>query len=242
LARYGVFSDIHGNLEALNEVLKDMEKEGCKKYWCVGDLVGYGANPNECIEKVRALADITVLGNHDSACVGLEDTSNFNQYARKAVDWTAGQIAPYNKDWLQKLPYTAVVDGVLLVHASPSEPRAWRYMLTISDMLRGFKAMEGNMAFIGHSHQPLILINRGEDFFSINGEEYHVEDGVRCIVNVGSVGQPRDGVPDASYAIWEPDTRTILLKRVGYDVATAQRKIREAGLPDILASRLETGN
>ena len=150
--------------------------------------------------------------------------------------------------WLHREPaywmlrVTAMVDGILLVHSSPAEPRSWRYMNYISDMLKGFKALEGNMAFIGHSHQPMILINRGEEFFSINREEYRVEDGIRCIVNVGSVGQPRDNIPDASYVIWEPEIKTVYLKRVGYDVSTAQKKIREAGLPEILAARLETGN
>lgn len=240
--KYGVFSDVHGNLEALDSVLADMKKEGCEKFWCLGDLVGYGANPNECIEKIRAIADQTVLGNHDSASVGLEDTVHFNRYAREAVEWTSAHLLPYNRDWLKSLPYTAMVGGVLLVHSSPAEPRSWRYMNYISDMLKGFKALEGNMAFIGHSHQPMILINRNEEFFSINSEEYRVEEGIRCIVNVGSVGQPRDNIPDASYVIWEPDTMMVRQKRVGYDVSTAQKKIREAGLPEILAARLETGN
>lgn len=240
--KYGVFSDIHGNLEALVAALSDMSREGVEKYWCLGDLVGYGANPNECVEKVRQLADMTVLGNHDAACVGLEDTSSFNRYAREACDWTAAQLLPFNSEWLRSLPLTATADDVFLVHASPFEPKGWHYMLYISDMINGFKSLTAPMAFIGHSHQPIILVHRGEEFFSFSGDEFHCEEGTRCIVNVGSIGQPRDGNPAVCYAIWDSKERMIKLKRVAYDVEAAQRKIRAAGLPDILASRLEFGN
>ena len=222
--------------------MTDMAREGALKYWCLGDLVGYGANPNECVEKVRSLAELTVLGNHDAACVGLENTANFNRYAREACDWTAGQITPANREWLRNLPPTAMADDIFLVHASPFEPKSWHYMLYISDMLNGFKALTTPMAFIGHSHQPIILVHRNGEFFSFNGAEYVVEEGTRCIVNVGSIGQPRDGNPGSCYAIWDSETRKVHLRRVSYDVEAVQKKIRTAGLPEILASRLEFGN
>lgn len=240
--KIGVFSDIHGNLEALEAVLADMALAGAARKWCLGDIVGYGANPNECADLVRNTAETTVLGNHDLACVDLAETANFNRYAREACVWTEGQLTNQNKEWLKGLPLTAERDGITLVHASPFQSRSWPYMLYISDMINGFKSLTTPMAFIGHSHQPIILVRREGEYFSINTPEYRVEDGAVCIVNTGSVGQPRDGEPKACYALWEPEERRITLKRVPYDVEAAQKKIRAAGLPDILASRLEFGN
>lgn len=240
--KIGVFSDIHGNLEALDAVLGDMTLSGTDRFWCLGDVVGYGADPNECVERVRNIAETTVLGNHDLACVDLSETANFNRYAREACTWTEGQLTEKSREWLKSLELTATIDDVTLVHSSPYQPQNWRYMLYISDMVNGFKALTTPMAFIGHSHQPIILVRREGEYFSINSAEHRVEDGNVCIVNAGSVGQPRDGDPRACYAIWEPEEGKITLKRVSYDVETAQKKIRAAGLPDILASRLEFGN
>ncbi len=239
---YGVFSDIHGNLEALEAVMADMAARGIERYWCLGDIVGYGADPNECIRRVRGVAEHTVMGNHDSAAIGREDTTHFNRYAREACEWTAGRLEPENREWLKGLPLTVMAGDIMLVHASPFEPKSWPYMFYVSDMLNGFNALQGRAAFIGHSHQPVVLVNRGGEYFSFAGEEFRLEPGTRCIVNVGSVGQPRDNNPEASYAVWDSDTSTVRIRRVAYDTETAMRKIREAGLPDILAQRLEFGN
>lgn len=237
----GLLSDIHGNLEALQEVLAAMGRAGVSRIWCLGDVVGYGANPNECVETIRERAEVTVLGNHDIACAGGVDVSHFNPYAREAVEWTARQLTADHRDWLRALPLTAERGGVLLVHASPHEPAAWHYLVAVGDVIRGFRASAARLGFVGHSHQPAILVHRGEEFLQFNGTHLVMEEGARYLVNVGSAGQPRDRNPKAAFAVYDDEAGTVTIERVPYDVAKAQRKIREAGLPEILASRLDTG-
>ena len=242
--KIGIFSDVHGNLEALEKVLAEMAREGVERYWCLGDVVGYGANPNECVARVREVAEKVVIGNHDAACVGAEEITHFNPRAQEAVRWTQGQLTPENADWLKRLPLTESVDGDLLVHGSPYEPALWYYIhsrMRMSEMVEGFRATEARCAFVGHSHQPLILVKRGEEFFRFLGYELTMEAGSRYLVNVGSVGQPRDGDPKASYVIYDPDAGAVRIMRAAYDVLTAQQKIRSADLPPILADRLESG-
>ncbi len=242
--KIGIFSDVHGNLEALEAVLDAQAREGVQRTWCLGDLVGYGANPNECVARVRQAADVVVIGNHDAACVGAEDITHFNQHAREAVLWTQGQLTPEHGEWLKALPFTESVEQVLLVHASPFEPSNWHYIhaqMRMVEMRNGFNATQAHCAFVGHSHQPLILIKKGEEFFQFLGDHLHLEEGSRYLINVGSVGQPRDGNPKACHVIYDTDERTVTMARATYDITTAQRKIRAAGLPDILADRLEVG-
>lgn len=243
--KIGIFSDVHGNVDSLQAVLDAMAQEGVTRFWCLGDIVGYGANPNECVARVREVAEVVVLGNHDAACVGAEDIAHFNQYARDAVLWTQRQLLPEHRDWLKRLPLTESVERMLLVHASPFEPSNWHYVHTrmqVGEMRGGFNATQARCAFVGHSHQAMILVKKGDEFFRFLGEHLRLEDGSRYLVNVGSTGQPRDGNPKAAYALYDTEADTITLVRAAYDIAAAQRKIREAGLPDILADRLETGS
>jgi diadenosine tetraphosphatase ApaH/serine/threonine PP2A family protein phosphatase len=239
--KIGIYSDVHGNLEALEAVLSAFSAEGISRLWCLGDLVGYGANPNECIARARETTESFVLGNHDAAVVGLEETTFFNRYAREAVQWTAAHLSDENYEWLRRLPLTVTENGFLLVHSSPFEPENWHYITRVADVLNAFNAINLRAAFVGHTHQPMLLMHREEQFFQFNGTTLKMEEGYRYLVNVGSVGQPRDGNPEAAYAVFDEEDQSVTLKRVSYDVATAQRKIREAGLPDVLAVRLASG-
>lgn len=243
--RTGIFSDVHGNLEALEAVLAAMAKEGVERYWCLGDVVGYCANPNECVARVRQVSEVVVIGNHDAACVGAEEIVNFNPHARDAVLWTMQHLTPENRDWLRRLPLTESREGVLLVHSSPFEPANWHYIHTrthVGEMAKGFTSTKANCAFVGHSHQPLIFVKKEEEFYRFLGDRLKLEDGSRYLINVGSAGQPRDGNPKASFVIYDPEAGEISVFRVPYDITATQRKIREAGLPSILADRLATGS
>jgi diadenosine tetraphosphatase ApaH/serine/threonine PP2A family protein phosphatase len=242
--KVGVFSDAHGNLESLNAVLEELSRQGMDRIWCLGDTVGYGANPNECVNRVREAAQVVILGNHDAACSGTEDLAYFNPNAREAVLWTVSRLTDENKAWLRGLPMSESINDNLLVHASPHEPELWRYVHTrmrAADLIQSFGATPARVIFVGHSHQQIILVNREDEFYRFLGTHLHMETGYRYLVNAGSTGQPRDGDPRAAFAVYDTDAGTIELGRVSYDVAAAQAKIREAGLPPILADRLENG-
>jgi len=238
--RYALVSDIHSNLEALEAVLEDISAQAVDKLICLGDLVGYGANPNECVQRIRDLTSHVVIGNHDSAVVGQTEVSNFNPHARRAVTWTADTIDPENARYLSRRPYTDRIDDLLLVHATPSEPAAWNYLLSAPAARAEFQSFTESICFIGHSHQP-IFFSLDEVPRSRKDERLVCETGERYIVNVGSVGQPRDGDPRSCYAIYDAGHRTVQLRRVAYDVKSAQRKILKAGLPPVLAARLSRG-
>jgi diadenosine tetraphosphatase ApaH/serine/threonine PP2A family protein phosphatase len=243
--KYGIFSDVHGNLEALEAVLGAMERDGAERLWCLGDVVGYGANPNECAVRVRDAAESVVLGNHDAACAGAEPIEHFNPKARDAVQWTARHLSEATRSWLRDLPLTITHGDVLLVHASPHEPAAWHYIsphMKQGDMMQAFASLTARVAFVGHSHQPLILVHREQQYYRFLGDHLYLEDSGRYLINVGSAGQPRDGNPQAAYALYDTLAGTVTLSRVAYDIGTAQRKIRDAGLPEALADRLESGN
>lgn len=240
----GVFSDVHGNFEALEAALAAMAKDGAQRFWCLGDVVGYGADPNACTARIREIAECTVLGNHDAACVGAEGTENFNAVAREAAEWTRRHLTPENQEWLMRLPLVREIENVVLVHASPFEPEQWRYVhgrLREADVRREFGATTTQCTFIGHSHQPLVLARRSEEVLRVAGDSIRLEPEVRYLVNVGSTGQPRDGDPRAAYVLYDTEARAVTLRRVAYDVAAARNKILRAGLPAVLAERLETG-
>jgi diadenosine tetraphosphatase ApaH/serine/threonine PP2A family protein phosphatase len=239
--RYAILSDIHSNLEALEAVLEDIAGQGVDDLLCLGDLVGYGANPNECVHRIRGLISHVVVGNHDSAAVGQTDVSYFNPHARRAVSWTAENIAPEHARYISRLPYVKRVDGLLLVHATPSEPAEWKYLLSTQVARSEFQAFSESICFIGHSHQPVFFSTDGAPR-SLKGDRLLCDPGDRYIVNVGSVGQPRDGDPRSCYAIFDGRQRTVQLRRVAYDIKSAQRKILQAGLPPVLAARLARGD
>jgi len=239
--RYGIISDIHGNLEALQAVLEQIERENVDQYVCLGDIVGYGANPNECVNIVRSLTDKVVVGNHDHAAVGLVDLRYFNRYAREAAIWTAGVLTQENRDYLRSLPFKISENDILFVHSTPSRPEKWRYLFLDYDVELQMRWYEEKLCFIGHSHQPLVFVKEDDEIPEAFRLPISVKDDARYVVNVGSVGQPRDSDPRAAYVIADLESGLIDLKRVPYDVEIAQRKIIRAGLPAFLAERLGVG-
>lgn len=239
--RYAIISDVHGNLEALQAAIKCLDSERVDEYICIGDIVGYGANPNECVEIVRDLTEKVVVGNHDHAAIGLTDIGYFNPYARRAAIWTGEILSSENRDYLVRLSYTLELDRELIVHASPDQPQDWGYILSLYDALIAFKHMELPICFIGHSHQPIAFEEEKGLCRPIWDDSFEVGEDKRYIINVGSIGQPRDGDPRLSYCVYDTTENTVAIKRAMYDVDTAQEKIRRAGLPEILAFRLGLG-
>jgi diadenosine tetraphosphatase ApaH/serine/threonine PP2A family protein phosphatase len=238
--RYAIISDIHGNMDALEAVCEDIRNVGVDRYVSCGDLVGYGAEPGRCIEQVKELAVEGVIGNHDSAVTGGTPVSYFNSYAREAVLWTIGHLDEDAKKYLAGLPLARNYDGFSITHASFHKPHTWRYVLDEHEARKCLDAMPETLCFIGHSHVPLVVEETGLGFFS-GSREVDIREGRRYIINVGSVGQPRDADPRASYAVYDDDARRVSIRRVRYDVEGAARKIRAAGLPEILAERLGRG-
>lgn len=233
-----VISDIHGNLHALEAVLADIQIRGITDIVCLGDIVGYGAQPVECVERIRALGCPTIPGNHDSmvAC----DIENLSERIRPTMEWTRQQLSAEQKSWLASLPLTVEGDDYEAVHASLWQPETWRYLITADEARLHFKLQRQPVCFVGHSHQPRLWVEGEEDRSETLGIE-DVRPGRKHIVNVGSVGQPRDREPDACYVIYSRPRREFRFQRVSYDIASAQKAIIAAGLPASYASRLEIG-
>jgi diadenosine tetraphosphatase ApaH/serine/threonine PP2A family protein phosphatase len=239
--RYAVLSDIHANLEALRAVLADCRGE-VDGALCLGDLVGYGADPIPCIELLAERAVALVAGNHEYGVTGKLALGWFNSYARTAAAWTAEQLDVDHRAYLGSLALTASVAEATLVHASPSRPDEWEYLITAEEGFDAFSAFDTRLCFIGHSHRPAYWsLGSTGPVWGSGAFDIALESGRRYLMNVGSVGQPRDRDPRACYAIWDRTARRITIRRVTYDVAEARRKIIAAGLPRLLADRLKNG-
>ncbi|KPJ53534.1 hypothetical protein AMJ39_04440 [candidate division TA06 bacterium DG_24] len=239
--RYAFISDIHGNLEALDTVLQEIEGASVETIVCLGDLVGYGADPNECVDRVRSLTEHIVVGNHDHAAVGLTDVDYFNPWARAAVIWSGEVLRPENREFLKALPLTLDLDDHLCVHSSPSSPAAWRYVLSAADARYEFASFTERVCLIGHSHVPLLAVDAGGECSVQRDSVFTLRRDYRYIINAGSVGQPRDYDPRACYVIYDGETDRVEFRRVAYDIRRAQEKIIRAGLPPFLAERLAFG-
>jgi diadenosine tetraphosphatase ApaH/serine/threonine PP2A family protein phosphatase len=239
--RYAVLSDIHGNLEALRAVLADASQQA-DDVLCLGDVVGYGADPGPCVDLIGTRARRVVAGNHEHAVIGRMDLAWFNRYARAAAEWTREQLDGDATAYLGTLALTAAVEDATLVHASPRQPQEWDYLATEEDGLAAFEAFDTRLCFVGHSHVPAMWSfgSSGPDY-ARGDVDISLDAGRRYIVNVGSVGQPRDRDVRAAYAIWDVDARRITVRRVPYDVRAARAKIENAGLPQFLADRLAVG-
>jgi diadenosine tetraphosphatase ApaH/serine/threonine PP2A family protein phosphatase len=240
--RIAVFSDIHGNLQALDAVLAAIDKLEISDTFCCGDVVGYGAYPNECCERLSSRNIPTLAGNHDHACIGQIDSQFFNEIAKAAVKWTIERLTLESKDWLKNLPYTGTLGNRhCFAHASPFEPEKWGYVLTFQDARTAFESFEQDFCFIGHSHQPAIVEKDGEELLCPEGFMIDIVDGRRYLINVGSVGQPRDRNPKPCFVVVDLDTKKIEFHRVEYDINSAQAAIRDADLPEELAERIGYG-
>ena len=240
--RYAILSDVHANREALEAVLADAAPRA-DAVLSLGDAVGYGADPIACLELLAERAHATVAGNHDHAVAGLLDTSWFNPRAAAAVEWTREQLDDDYRAWLGGRPLILELGDATLVHASPAQPEEWEYLMSAEDGFAVFGAFATRYCFVGHSHVP------GVWSLGSSGPEHRrgdvgltAERGRRYLVNVGSVGQPRDHDPRAAYALWDADGGEIRIRRVPYDVDAARRKILAAGLPRFLADRLAVGS
>ena len=242
--RTAFISDIHANSEALGVVLADIDTQNVDRVVCLGDVVGYGPEPNECVAKIKDRCVTTVIGNHDYAALGRMDTLGFNEYARAAADWTAKVLNQETIAFLESLPLSKMLDDVLLVHASPKDPERWTYVLSYQEAQRQFEAFNARMCFIGHSHLPVVIELNGEQINALEFTEdvpLRLHKDRRYLINVGSVGQPRDRDPRTGYAIYDEETDTVLLRRLEYPLAEVQEKILNAGLAPFLAQRLSDG-
>ncbi|MGE5262778.1 MAG: metallophosphoesterase family protein [Acidobacteriota bacterium] len=239
-----LISDIHANLVALNTVIKDAGS--FEHVWCLGDVVGYGPEPNECIERLRSYDLLCLAGNHDWAVLDKLDLEEFNPDARRAALWTRNQLTVGNLDWLHQLPERVPLqaDKFTLVHGSPRYP-IWEYVLTPAVARINFDYFASPICFMGHTHVPVVY--RYEMAAITATAETLVENVAlafgpeRMMINPGSVGQPRDGDPRAAYAILNTDTMTLTHRRVSYDIGATQEKMEQAGLPTRLITRLSYG-
>jgi diadenosine tetraphosphatase ApaH/serine/threonine PP2A family protein phosphatase len=231
--RIAILSDVHGNLEALQRVFDSSRQLSVDTVVCLGDIVGYGPFPNECVDLLRQVCRLVVKGNHDAGCVGDVPHDKFNTEGEFAIAWTERVLTPGNKEFLRILPLTAKLDDVTLVHASPREPERWTYIANWALAAGIFPHFTTSTCCLGHTHIPGIVADDGR----INT----LDAGHRHIINPGSVGQPRDGDPRASFALLDTDTPSASIIRVPYDVASTATAIRAAGLPEFLARRLEYG-
>lgn len=240
-----IFSDVHGNLEALEAVLANAAGRDIGGFICLGDVIGYGANPNECVDLVRSLDNVVCLkGNHDAAVLDPAERVFFHEVALDGIQFSARHLTPENTEFLRNLPFVyRGHERVMAVHASPYHPEHWEYVLDEVGAERAFEAMLPQRgAFIGHSHAPVVFCDDG------TAQRYPADDAIeldldtrRYVMNVGSVGQPRDGNPDASYVVFDDAQESVRLIRVRYDREKAAEKILKAGLPPVLAERLLVG-
>lgn len=269
--KHAILSDIHANLEALEVVLEKCRERNVEQYICLGDIVGYNANPAECLELVKGTNLIAVVkGNHDEYVSNDdEEMVGFNPHARTAVLWTKHQLSEAQRQWLANLRYKMTVRGtsITLVHATLDSPEAWGYIFDVHHATDNFSYQFTQLCFCGHSHVPIAFSKkpltlgaenpvmeiedwRGTPKPGAPPEEGKIDEGLviqiqngwKYLINIGSVGQPRNRDPRASFAIYDDEAKTVTRYRLPYDIASAQAKIRGAGLPDRLATRLERGN
>lgn len=237
--QYLVFSDIHANAEALEQVADEVRSLRPDLVVSLGDVVGYGASPRECVEIVDSLSDIRVRGNHDHVAAGLEEADRFGITARVSIEWTRRELGPSHREKLAGYEPVASHGECLFAHSSPLSPFEWEYVYTIAQARRILGETSERFVFVGHTHVPGVI-----SYGDISGcrversSIIQAEKGRRYLINTGSIGQPRDGVCAASFALVEPERGRINLRRVPYDVTSAQERIRATGLPDSLASRL----
>ena len=237
--RLAVFSDVHSNLEALHAVLGSCRDTGADRLLCLGDLVGYGADPNACVELVRQSACLVLAGNHDHAAAGLEAPRYFNPMALSAILWTSNTLLDCHARYLAALPLSESEGDAFYTHSSPQNPEAWPYIHIPEEGRAALAFTNARICFVGHSHHPFLCSDAGAEV--IGEGKADLVPTERYLINTGSVGQPRDGDPRAAFALWDQEAGRLELHRVPYDLETAQHKIRSAGLPELLAERLELG-
>lgn len=239
--KHAILSDIHGNLDALEAVLRDVDAQKVDDMVCLGDFVGYGASPNECIDRLLPLIEVAVAGNHDLAACGRIKLGYFNPDAAKAARWTTEMLTDEHLEYLRDLPFSVHWKGIRLVHASPQDPEEWHYVFSPADAVYEMEACEEPVCFIGHSHYPGTFTLTGDQVVYTRDERIPYDPKSRYLINVGSVGQPRDGDPRAAWLLFDDERMVFEHRRVNYDIPAAMQRIRDAGLPPYLADRLQWG-
>lgn len=238
--KFAIIADIHANLDAFQVVLEDCKKQQVTHYACLGDVVGYNANPKECLDIVRAMNMPCVKGNHDEYCSSEEHLEGFNPAAAEAVNWTRKQLTDEDRQWLRELKYTRMVTNFTIVHATLDGPQRWGYVFDKLAAAASLTYQNTSVCFFGHTHVPVAFMKdsmvRGGTY-----SKFKLEQGKKYFVNVGAVGQPRDNNPKAAYVVYDTLETTIELRRLDYDIGAAQKKILAAGLPERLAERLAYG-
>jgi len=228
--KFAIIADIHANLHAFQAVLADMKREACTDAVCLGDIVGYNANPKECLDMIRGMNMLCVKGNHEEYCSTDDILEGFNPAATKAVTWTRNQLTHDDRQWLGSLPYVRSVEGFTIVHATLDAPEKWGYVFDKLAAASSLAHQRTPVCFFGHTHVPVAFVQdrtvRGGVF-----QKFSVERGKRYFVNVGAVGQPRDNNPKAAYVTYDLESQVIELRRVDYDIPGAQGAIVTAGLP-----------
>jgi len=238
--KIAILSDIHANLEALESCAEYIKENDDIEFTAIlGDIIGYGADPARCIDIAKEIGDINIIGNHDAAVIGTTDITYFNMAAREAIFWTRKQLNDDYYDFLKDLPYSKSQKNILFTHSSPNDPKEWKYIFNWYDALDDFNSCDEKVCFVGHSHVAGIFeeaetILHGEGPVQLDPEKQY-------IVNVGSIGQPRDGDPRSSFAILDTTTSILEIIRVEYDVKLARDKIIETGMPEYLGNRLLQG-
>ena len=238
--RIAVISDIHANEEALDAVLGFLDAEGVDRTLCLGDVIGYGPAPSQCLAKVRERCDVIVAGNHEHAILDLLDIDYFNPLARQATIWTRGELSEEEFEFIRGWPLVHHEEQFSLVHGSLDQPDLFDYIQTTWDAHLSFQQLQSPLCFIGHSHVPVAFLRTDVIRYSTD-DTIELHEGLQAIINVGSVGQPRDGNPASSVVIYDTQKQRIDWHRIPYDVEAVQKKIRDCGLPEFLADRLAEG-
>lgn len=238
--RYAIISDIHANLQALSRTLEEIDRLGVDKVICLGDIVGYGANPNECVETIRERRVDSIMGNHDSVACGKDEPYDFNPIAREAILWTRDVLKRENREFLYDLPQTREFDGFLVVHGAISDPDL--YILSVYDSIPEFSLMgKHGICFFGHTHVRIYYVLKDGSVSCLFDYELRIDPKAKYLINPGSVGQPRDRDPRASFLIYDKEKEAVRFVRLDYDIEAAKKSIIDAGLNRRLADRLSLG-
>jgi predicted phosphodiesterase len=242
--RFAFISDIHANLEALEAVFDDIASQKIDEVICLGDIVGYGANPNECCDLVKKKCPVTLLGNHDAAAVDQLSTQHFNIHAKIAIEWTSQNLKKESQTFLEALPFKATKPSMTLVHATPYEPNMWYYITSLEEAAFNYQFFDTQLCLVGHTHIPIIIVlDKEKELYVHQDSVIHLEDikESRLLINVGSVGQPRDRNPKSCYGIFDSDAGEFTYRRVSYNIEKTQAKMKKIKMPEFLINRLQDG-